>query len=210
MSKDRIWQDDKPYYMIYQDRPFLKNIYAQLYVDFPDIGIIAYISANTYKESYDYSLNGEQENSGESKKTLEKLDNNCKNGVRGRAGLNICTSNEKSEIIEHANISEIKDMNNMLFYRNVTKGIASCCKNRNNNKKVCYIEGIINLYENCDKSKNDIFVNIGGECIWIKKENLDMELDNMHIIGEVSVIGYVVQEKTQEKPRIIKALAIYV
>lgn len=210
MRKNKIWEEDKPYYMVYLDRPFLKNIYAQLYVDFPDIGVIAYVGANTYKEAYDYSVDGEQENCGESRKSLEEIkqDRNSKNGVRGRAGMNFSTSSEKSEIIEHANISEIKDMNNMLFYRHIASGILNACKKSNN--KICHMEGEINLYKDYDKNKNDVFVKIKDECIWLKRENLDMDLDMINIIGDVNMIGYIVQEKTETKPRIIKALAIYV
>lgn len=212
MSKNRILEEDKPYYMVYLDRPFLKNIYAQLYVDFPDIGVIAYVGANTYREAYDYSVDGEQENSDESRKSLEEIkqDKNLRNGVRGRAGMNFSTSNEKSEIIEHANISEIKDMNNMLFYKHITSGILNACKRRSLSNKICYIAGRINLYDGYDKDKNDVFVNVNNECVWLKKANLDMELDMIDVIGEVNMIGYVVEEETKTKPRIIKALAIYV
>lgn len=50
------WLDSRPYYILYQDKPFLKDIFAQLFVEFPDVGEIAYIGASTHKFSRDYSV----------------------------------------------------------------------------------------------------------------------------------------------------------
>ena len=44
-----------------------------------------------------------------------------KNDIRKRARINICDTNEESQIREYANIKEIKEMNNMLFYKNLIK-----------------------------------------------------------------------------------------
>jgi len=41
---------------LYQDKTFLKNIYAQLFSQLPDVGEIAYIGATSHKFSKDYCL----------------------------------------------------------------------------------------------------------------------------------------------------------
>ena len=50
------WSDTRPYYILYQDKPFLKDIFAQLFVEFPDVGEIAYIGASTHRSTRDYSI----------------------------------------------------------------------------------------------------------------------------------------------------------
>lgn len=53
---NEYWSDKRPYYILYQDKPFLKDIFAQVISEFPDFGEIAYIGASTHKLSKDYSL----------------------------------------------------------------------------------------------------------------------------------------------------------
>lgn len=54
--KNEYWSDKRPYYILYQDKPFLKDIFAQIFVEFPDVGEIAYIGASTHRLTRDYSL----------------------------------------------------------------------------------------------------------------------------------------------------------
>ena len=56
IDKD-IWSDTRPYYILYQDKSFLKDIYAQIFIDFPDVGEIAYIGTSTHRLTKDYSYN---------------------------------------------------------------------------------------------------------------------------------------------------------
>lgn len=53
---NKYWSDNRPYYILYQDKPFLKDIFAQIFSELPDVGEIAYIGASTHKLSKDYSL----------------------------------------------------------------------------------------------------------------------------------------------------------
>lgn len=53
---EECWSDLRPYYILYQDKTFLKNIYAQIFSELPDVGEIAYIGATSYKFSRDYCL----------------------------------------------------------------------------------------------------------------------------------------------------------
>lgn len=54
--QNKYWSDSRPYYILYQDKPFLKDIFAQLFKDFPDVGEIGYIGATTHRLTKDYSL----------------------------------------------------------------------------------------------------------------------------------------------------------
>ena len=53
---NKYWSDKRPYYILYQDKTFLKDIFAQIFSDYPDIGEIAYIGASSHKLAKDYSL----------------------------------------------------------------------------------------------------------------------------------------------------------
>lgn len=54
--QNKYWSDSRPYYIIYQDKPFLKDMFAQLFSELPDVGEIAYIGASTHRSTRDYSL----------------------------------------------------------------------------------------------------------------------------------------------------------
>jgi len=56
ISENECWLDNRPYYILYQDKPFLKDIYAQLFTEYPDVGEIAYIGASTHRLLKDYAL----------------------------------------------------------------------------------------------------------------------------------------------------------
>jgi len=204
------WSDDRPYYMLYQDKSALKNVYAQLNIELPDVGVIAYIGTNTRRQSKDYSFNGEHGYCKERKKDFseEKRCNNNRNENREKAGLVICDVNESSEIREYANIQEIKEMNNMLFYRQILKSIINYCDAQDKHP-ICYIKAPIELY-NSYEERDDIFVKMKGDCVWLKRQNMDTSVENMaNIMGDVCLVGYVLEEAKNERPRIIKGLVIY-
>jgi hypothetical protein len=50
------WSDKRPYYILYQDKLFLKDIFAQIFGEFSDFGEIAYIGASSHRITKDYSL----------------------------------------------------------------------------------------------------------------------------------------------------------
>lgn len=212
-TNNYFWSDSKPYYFIYEDKYFLKSIYAQLFSSYPDIGQITYIGTNTKKFSKDYSLNGEEyfgeDLNKNNYKSKEDTNKNIKQDNRKKAGINVCDSNEESEIREYSNIKEIKEMNNILFYKQMLKRIVSLCK-KSSIEGVCHIKGKICMYEKY-KEENDIFVKIDNCCVWLKKEYMDTTAINMnHILGEVNLIGFVLENESNVSPRVIKAIAIYI
>lgn len=208
--KEDVWSDDRPYYMIYQDKNALKNIYAQLNIELPDVGVIAYIGANTHRQSKDYSFNGEHGRCKENKKDIPKQNicTNKRNENREKAGITICDVNESSEIREYANIQEIKEMNNMLFYRQILKSIINYCEAKDK-YPICYIKAPVELYDSYEE-REDVFVKMNGDCIWLKRSNMDTNIENIaNIMGDVCLVGYIVEEAKKDKPRIIKGLVIY-
>jgi len=209
-GKKDAWSDNRPYYMIYQDKNALKNIYAQLNIELPDVGVVAYIGTNTKRQSKDYSFNGEDSNCRERKKDKKNIDVclNRRIDIRKKAGVNICDVNESSEIREYANIQEIKEMNNMLFYRQILRSIIKYCGAKDK-YPICYIKGQVELYDSYKESE-DIFIKMNGSCVWLKRSNMDTDVNNLaNIMGEVCLVGYVIEQATENKPRIIKALVIY-
>ena len=122
-NENDCWSDSRPYYILYQDKTFLKDIFAQLFVDFPDVGEIAYIGASTHRLTRDYSLDSEKSNCIDKRDRFKEHDEEMdrKNDARKRAKISICDSNEESQIREYANIKEIKEMNNMLFYKQLIR-----------------------------------------------------------------------------------------
>lgn len=210
ISKNECWSDNRPYYILYQDRTFLKDIYAQLFSDYPDVGEIAYIGASTHRLTKDYALDGEQGHCIDRKRN--EKENNCernrKKENRRRARLNIADSNEESQIREYANIQEIKEMNNMLFYKKLVKNVVETCVSGKCNN-LCFIKDRIDIYNNY-KEGEDIFVKMGESCIWLKKKYMDTTAINIvNVIGTVNMIGYILEEESVSSPRVIKALAIY-
>lgn len=205
-----VWSDDRPYYMIYQDKHALKNIYAQLNIELPDVGVIAYIGANTHRQARDYSLNGENGNCKERKSDSgkEKIYLSKRNENRKKAGISISDVNESSEIREYANIQEIKEMNNMLFYRQILKSIINYCEAKDK-YPICYIKSRVELYDSY-KEGEDVFVKMQGNCIWLKRSNMDTNIENLaNIMGDVCLVGYIIEEAKGSRPRIIKGLVIY-
>ena len=207
------WSDDRPYYMIYQDKYALKNIYAQLNIDPPDVGLVSYIGANTKRRTRDYSINADYGKSNELNQGKEKHDGykEKRRDKRGKLGASYIDADESSIIREYANIQDIKEMNNMLFYRQILKGIIRYCGAKYKHP-ICYIKSKIELYDEFDVTcKNeDVFVRMNKDCVWLKRSNMETnELNMSRIMGEVCMVGYVIEEANNNHPRIIKALVIY-
>ena len=208
--ENEYWSDKRPYYILYQDKSFLKDIFAQIFSQFPDVGEIAYIGASTHRLTRDYSLDGEQSNAMDKRKNYKEaaIEKNKKNDFRSKARINICDSNEESQIREYANIQEIKEMNNMLFYKKLVKSLVNEYVNGKCNN-LCVIKDKVWMYDEYKESE-DIFVRMGGCCIWLKKEFMDTTALNIaNVMGTVIMLGYVLEEATEQSPRVIKALAIY-
>lgn len=208
--ENEFWCDSRPYYILYEDKMFLKNMYAQLFNEFPDIGQIAYIGASTRRISKDYFLDGEQTNSMDKRKSYEKqkIDRNNKQDNRKKAGITFRDNNEESQIREYANIQEIKEMNNMLFYKDILRKIVNAyAKGKCNN--LCFVKDKVCMYDSY-KDEPDVFVKMGECCVWLKKEYMDTTALNIaNVMGTVNMIGYILEEKSEMSPRVVKALAIY-
>lgn len=208
--ESECWSDSRPYYILYQDKMFLKNIFAQLFVDFPDVGEIAYIGASSHKLTKEYSVDGEQCNTLDRRNNFkeQQFERNKKNDVRSRARLNICDTNEESQIREYANIKEIKEMNNMLFYKHLIKGIVKQYK-EGKCPNLYFIKDRVEMY-NEYKETEDVFVKMGGSCVWLKRDFLDTTAINIaNVMGTINMIGYVLEEESSQSPRVIKAIAMY-
>lgn len=208
--ENEYWSDKRPYYILYQDKTFLKDIYAQMFPEISDFGEIAYIGTSTHKFSKDYSLDGEQYNGLDRKHALKDagMEKNRRNDIKKKIGINICDINEESQIREYANIKEIKEMNNMVFYKKlIRKLISEYLNGRCNN--LYLVKDKVVIYDKY-KESDDVFVKMGNCCVWLKKEYMDTTAINIaNIMGKVNVLGYVLEEASQTSPRIIKALAIY-
>lgn len=145
-------------------------------------------------------------------KRKNEKENSCernkRNENRKRAKFNIIDSSEESQIREYANIQEIKEMNNLLFYKELIKNIViECVSGRCNN--LCFVKDRIDIYDNF-KEGEDIFVKMGNNCVWLKKSYMDATAINItNVIGTVNMIGYILEEENQTTPKVIKALAIY-
>ena len=211
--ENKFWSDSKPYYILYQDKLFLKNIYAQIFTSFPDVGQIAYIGTSTKKRSSDYSVHGEENLGNDINKNYEKEDEdfnkNIRKDNRKKAGLNICDVNEESEIREYSNIKEIKEMNNMLFYKQMLKKLVLACESKKINC-ICHLKGNICMYDKYIEG-DDVFVRMGKNCIWMKREFMDTTAINMtNLLGEVHLIGFVLEDEIKKDNIVIKAIAMYV
>lgn len=136
------------------------------------------------------------------------MEHNRKNDTRRRAKISIVDTNEESQIREYANIKEIKEMNNMLFYKQIIKCLVNeQVKGKCNN--LCCIKDKVFMYEEYKESQ-DVFVKIGGCCVWLKREYMDTTAINIaNVMGTVNLLGYILEEATDSTPRVIKAMAIY-
>lgn len=209
--ENECWSDSRPYYILYQDKPFLKDIFAQIFAEFPDVGEIAYIGASTHRLAREYSLDGEQSNTIDKRRNFKEsqLERNRKNDTRKKARLNICDTNEESQIREYANIKEIKEMNNMLFYKRLIRQIVNEYENGKCNK-LYFVKDKVQMYDKY-KETEDVFVKMGECCIWLKRDYMDTTALNIaNVMGTVNMIGYILQEANENSPRVIKAIAIYI
>lgn len=188
----------------------LKSIYSQLFTDFPDTGAVAYIGENTHRFTKDYFFDGEQINGKEKKKNCEeeKVDLERRADNKERAGIKVCDANETSEIREHANISDIKEISNMAFFNELTDRLTKICAD-NKCSNLCYMRAELQMYDSY-KEGEDIFVKMSGNCIWLKKKNIETDIRAVcNMLGKVNMIGCVVNEECNARPRVIKVIAIY-
>ena len=136
------------------------------------------------------------------------MEKNTKNDARGRARINICDTSEESQIREYANIKEIKEMNNMLFYKQLIKNLVNEYVNGKCNN-LCVVKGKVLIYDEY-KEQDDVFVKMNNCCIWLKRQYMDTTALNLaNVMGTVNLLGYVLEEESEKTPRVIKALAIY-
>ena len=136
------------------------------------------------------------------------IEKNKKSDIRKRARINFCDTNEESQIREYANIQEIKEMNNMLFYKKIIKKLIDEYVSGKCNS-LCVIKDRALIYDKY-KEDEDIFVKMGECCVWLKKKYMDTTAINIaNIMGTVNMVGYILEDATEKTPKIIKALAIY-
>ena len=99
-------------------------------------------------------------------------------------------------------------MNNMLFYKRLIKSlIVEHTKGKCN--KLCIIKDKVLMYDKYKESE-DVFVKMDGCCVWLKRIYMDTTALNIaNVMGTVNMLGYILEEATENSPRIIKALAMY-
>ena len=54
--ENEYWSDKRPYYILYQDKNFLKDIFSQIFSPPLDVGEIAYIGTNSRRLTKEYSV----------------------------------------------------------------------------------------------------------------------------------------------------------
>lgn len=99
-------------------------------------------------------------------------------------------------------------MNNMLFYKQLIRGIVKeYASGRCNN--LHFVKDRVNMYDKYTDSE-DVFVKMDGCCVWLKREYMDTTAINVsNVMGTVNMIGYVLEEESESSPKVIKAIAIY-
>lgn len=136
------------------------------------------------------------------------FEKNRKEDFRSKARVGICDTNEESQIREYANIQEIKEMNNMLFYKNIIRRLISeYASGKCNN--LCVVKDRVFMYDEY-KETEDVFVKIDNCCVWLKRKYMDTTAINIaNVMGKINMIGYILEEASDTNPRIVKALALY-
>lgn len=138
----------------------------------------------------------------------DELERNTKNDSRKRAKISFIDTTEESQIREYANIKEIKEMNNMLFYKRIIKKLIKeyeigKCNN------LCFISSKVDIYDKYEESE-DVFIKMGDCCIWLKREFMDTTAINIaNVMGKVNMLGYILEEASEKSPMVVKALAIF-
>ena len=207
---EECWSDTRPYYILYEDKMFLKDIFAQVFDKFPDVGEIAYIGASTHRLAREYTLDGESADCFDRRSSFkqEQLERNRKNDYRKKARLNICDTNEESQIREYANIKEIKEMNNLLFYKKLLRTLVKETV-KGNLSSLCFVKSKVEMYDKYTETQ-DVFVKMGNSCVWLKREYMDTTAINIaNVMGTVNMIGYILEEESKNSPKVVKAIAIY-
>ena len=96
----------------------------------------------------------------------------------------------------------------MIFYKCLIKKLIHEQVNGKCNNLCCIRDKVL-MYEEYKESQ-DVFVKMGGCCIWLKREYMDTTALNIaNVMGTVNLLGYVLEEATKDTPRVVKALAMY-
>lgn len=184
------------HYYLYKDEELIKSIYSQIYDELPDFGVIEYFGGDTQSISGDYKAEILEEASKDKRKELIKGETRSSQ-TRGRAIIR-----------EYANIKEIKDIKRNIFYNNIVNKIAVKCKD-DNCKELIYLNGRLERYEGY-KGEQEVFLKMDDSCIWLQKELLKTDIVSIsHLMGNLNVVGFVLKEQTDEMPKVIVAIAIY-
>lgn len=96
----------------------------------------------------------------------------------------------------------------MLFYKRLIKSlIKEHATGKCNN--LCFIKDKVVMYDEYKESE-DVFVKMGGCCIWLKRKYMDTTAMNIaNVMGKVNMLGYILEDESESSPRVVKALAIY-
>lgn len=201
--------DKKVNYYIYKDNRFMKSIYTQLFDELPDIGAIEYIGSKSVNNITSYRINGSKEK-GENKncENQEKIHKDLLDKNYIRSEMDFTENHGRNVIRIYANIDDVKDMVNNNLYNTVIEDIINHkCETF---KEFIKLKGKMTLYDKYS-NQDDIFIKVNENCIWLKKNLLDTDIVSLiNILGEVNVIGYIVNFGNEKTPVIVKAIAVYV
>lgn len=197
------------HYYIYKDSDFMKEIYTQVFEELPDIGAIEYIGSKSKNNSVNYKIEGGKEKSINKNYENDDAEKNLNKNTRHEIGSDICFTQSYGEdtIRFYANIDDIKTIVNSGMYTNVIEKIVNSeCEKY---KDFVRIDGKMQLFDGYD-SQADIFVTANDNVVWLKAKYLDTDINVLtYILDKVNILGYVIKEKTEQHPRIVKAIAIF-
>lgn len=197
------------HYYIYKDDKFMREIYNQVFDELPDIGAIEYIGSKSKNNSLSYKIEGCRDKSKNKNFENEEKEKNINLNVQHRTGGDVCFSESYGEdvIRFYANIEDVKAIVNNGMYSEIIEKLAkSSCPQY---EDCIHTYGRLQSYENFEDG-DDIFLHVNEYCIWIKKKFLDTNIFTLvNILGSVNVIGYVIKNKTETTPIVLKTIAIY-
>lgn len=182
----------------------------QIFEELPDIGTIEYIGSKSKNSSVDYSLEGVRGKDCNKNFNKDEADKNFNKNVKNQSmgKIDFCESYGEDVIRLYANIEDIKSIVNTGLYCDIIQNIAQNKCGKYND--IIIVEGKVQIYGEY-QDKEDIFVKIENYCIWLKKNFLDTDIKIIaSVTQDVKVIGYVLKEKNQASPCILKAIAIYI
>lgn len=200
-------------YYIYLDKCFIRNIYSvidgfEFSIDVLELTEECGCRTNSninidpgFENVRDYSVNNKQDNcydNGYQKKINRKKANVC---------YGYSKYNDSRKIKKYINIQDITAIKCTKFYHNLLKKL----ENKTiDDKKIIIEKGffVSNYSENITNNK---VLKLNNTYILLNKENIDIDMQVLNYAScEVTVIGYLLNDKFNNEYKLLKAVAIYI